>query len=189
MRSLAASSDRPIPLFSFPYNHVGDTQAKRLAIKTLLASHGYRLAALTIDTSDYCSKAPMNAPSLNAMRAMTERIERAYLDHTRVQISYYGELGRKVLDGEMPAIILLHANRLNATTIGPLISLFPLAGYGFVSLARAQADVAYSAMPAVATKFGPILAYRWARERRVKVDYRLEHEPLAWISAYASKTP
>ncbi len=88
MRSLAASSDRPIPLFSFPYNHVGDTQAKRLAIKTLLASHGYRLAALTIDTSDYCSKAPMNAPSLNAMRAMTERIERAYLDHTRVQISY-----------------------------------------------------------------------------------------------------
>ena len=85
--------------------------------------------------------------------------------------------------------MLLHANRLNAATIEPLLGLFRSGGYRFVSLAQAQADQAYSFMPAVATKFGPMWAYRWAQEHHVKVDGRLEQEPPAWISAYAAEAP
>jgi peptidoglycan/xylan/chitin deacetylase (PgdA/CDA1 family) len=189
IRPLAASSDRSIPFFRFPYNHVGDTEAKRLTIEKLLASHGYKLAASTIDTSDYLFNSAYERAFAKRNKAMMQRVEHAYLDHTRVQIIYYGELDRKVLGREVPAIMLLHANRLNAATIEPLLGLFRSAGYGFVSLAQAQADPAYSVMPAVATKFGPMWAYRWARERQVKVDGRLEQEPPAWISAYAGKTP
>ena len=68
IRPMATSSDRPIPFFRFPYNHVGDTETKRLEIERLLASHGYRLAASTIDTSDTCSTVPTNAPSSSAIR-------------------------------------------------------------------------------------------------------------------------
>ncbi len=189
IRPMAASSGRPIQFFRFPYNHVGDSEAKRLAIEKLLASHGYKLAASTIDTSDYLFNSAYERAFAKRNTATMKRIERAYLDHTRVQITYYGELDRKVLGREVPAIMLLHANRLNAATIEPLLGLFRSAGYRFVSLAQAQADPAYLAMPAVATKFGPMWAYRWARERQVRVDGRLEQEPPAWISAYASKTP
>ncbi|WP_242187613.1 polysaccharide deacetylase family protein [Sphingomonas sp. CARO-RG-8B-R24-01] len=188
IRPLAASRDRSIPFFRFPYNHVGDTEAKRLTIEKLLASHGYKLAASTIDTSDYLFNSAYERAFAKRNKTMMQRVERAYLDHTRVQITYYGELDRKVLGREVPAIMLLHANRLNAATIEPLLGLFRLAGYGFVSLGQAQADPAYSAMPAVATKFGPMWGYRWARERQVKIDGRLEQEPPAWISEYASQT-
>ncbi|WP_164913375.1 polysaccharide deacetylase family protein [Sphingomonas sp. UV9] len=189
IRPMATSSDRPISFFRFPLNHVGDTETKRLAIEKLLASHGYKLAASTIDTSDYLFNNAYERALIERDKGMMQRVRRAYLDHTRVQIAYYGELDRKVLGRDVPAIMLLHANRLNAATIEALLGLFRSAGYGFVSLARAQADPAYSAMPAVATKFGPMWAYRWARERQVKVDGRLEQEPPDWISAYASKTP
>ena len=189
IRPMAASTGRTTPFFRFPYNHVGDTETKRLAIERLLASHGYRLAASTIDTSDYLFNGAYEYAFAKRDTAMMQRIERAYLDYSRVQIAYYGELDRKVLGREVPAIMLLHANRLNAETIKPLLGLFRSAGYGFVSLTQAQADPAYSTMPAFATKFGPMWAYRWARERKVKVDGRLEQEPPAWISAYVRATP
>lgn len=188
IRPMAASSDRSIPFFRFPYNHVGDTESKRMAIEKLLASHGYKLAASTIDTSDYLFNSAYERAVTERNKAMMQRIERAYLDHSRVQIAYYGELSRKVLGRDVPAIMLLHANRLNAATIKPLLGLFRSAGYGFVSLAQAQTDPAYSAMPTVATKFGPMWAYRWARERLIKVDGRREQEPPAWVSAYAGET-
>ncbi len=189
IRPMAASSDRSIPFFRFPYNHVGDTETKRVAIEKLLASRGYKLAASTIDTSDYLFNDAYELAFAKRDTGMMQRIERAYVDYSRVQIAYYGELNRKVLGREVPAIMLLHANRLNAAVIKPLLGLFRSAGYGFVSLAQAQADPAYSAMPAVATKFGPMWAYRWARERQVKVNGRLEQEPPAWISAYVGATP
>ena len=84
--------------------------------------------------------------------------------------------------------MLLHANRLNAAVLDRLLGLFRSANYRFVSLAEAQSDPAYATSPATATKFGPMWAYRWARERKIKVDGRLEQEPPAWIGDYADAT-
>lgn len=188
IRPMAASVGRSIPFFRFPYNHIGETESKRAAIQNFLADHGYTLAASTIDTSDYLFNNAYERAFAKRDNAMMRRIEHAYLDHCRIQIAYYGELVRKVIGREVPAIMLLHANRLNSETIGPLLALFRSAGYGFVSLTEAQRDPAYST-PVTATKFGPMWAYRWARTRHVKVDGRLEQEPPTWIGAYASGTP
>lgn len=185
IRPMAAAAGRTIRFFRFPYNHVGDSEAKRVAIEEMLARHGYTLAASTIDTSDYLFNSAYERAFGEHDKAMMRRIERAYLDHSRVQIGYYGALDRQVLGREVPAIMLLHANRINAATIKQLIGLFRAAGYRFVSLAEAQADPVYATSPAVATKYGPMWGYRWARARQVKVDGRLEQEPPAWIGAYA----
>lgn len=188
IRPMAASVGRAIPFFRFPYNHIGDTESKRAAIEKFLADHGYTLAASTIDTSDYLFNNAYERAFAKRDKAMMRRIKHAYLDHSRIQIAYYGELVRKVIGREVPAIMLLHANRLNSATIGQLLALFRSAGYGFVSLTEAQRDPAYST-PVAATKFGPMWAYRWARARHVKVDGRLEPEPPTWIGTYASGTP
>ena len=93
-----------------------------------------------------------------------------------------------MLGRDAPAILVLHANRLNAAVLDRLVGLLRSSKYRFISLAEAQSDPAYATTPAVATKFGPMWAYRWARERGVKVDGRLEQEPPAWIGAYADAT-
>lgn len=187
IRPMATAAGRTIPFFRFPFNHVGDTEPKRQMFESVLSKHGYTLAASTIDTSDYLFNNAYERAFAADDKPMIKRIERAYLDHTRIQIDYYGKLGRQVMGRDVPAIMLLHTNRINAAVMNRLLGLFLSADYRFVSLAEAQSDPAYAVTPAVATKFGPMWAYRWARERQVKVNGRLEQEPPAWIEAYASE--
>ena len=182
---MAERFGRPLSFYRFAYNHVGETEPKRAAIGALLTKHGYRLAAATIDTSDYLFDRAWTRAGRN--RALRQRIERAYLDHSRAQIRYYAGLNARVLGYEPPAIMLLHLNGINGATLGRLLDLFRDEGYSFVSLERAQADPAYAQSPAVATRFGPMWGYRWARERRVKVDGTLEQEPPAWIARFAEE--
>lgn len=180
---LAKKFGRPISFYRFAYNHLGDTEVKRSAIEGVLTERGYRLAASTIDTSDYLFDQAYARAAGNA--AMRRRIEEAYLDHSRTQIRYYQGLNRQALGREPPAIIVLHSNRLNAATLDRLLAIFRSEGFRFVSLAQAQADDAYRTAPAMATRFGPMWGYRWARERGVRVDGSKEQEPPAWLQTYA----
>ena len=103
--------------------------------------------------------------------------------------AYYADLNQQVLGYEPPAIHLLHVNALNAATLDAQLNLFREAGYRFVSLAEAQADPAYAEPPETATRFGPMWSYRWARDRGITVDGRLEQEPPEWVSDYAEGKP
>ena len=180
---LARKFGRSMRFYRFAYNHVGDTEAKRSANEGVLTERGYRLAASTIDTSDYLFDRAYTRAAGDA--AMRRRIEQAYLDHSRTQIRYYQALNKQVLGREPPAILVVHSNRLNAATLDRLLAIFRSEGFRFVSLARAQADEAYRTAPAVATRFGPMWGYRWARERGVRVDGSKEQEPPAWLRTYA----
>ncbi len=185
IRPMAAAANRPLTWFRFPYNHVGDTDEKRLAIERFLTSRGYRIAASTIDTSDYIFNAAYERAVARHDKAMMKRIEGAYIDFSRTEIAYYDALDRQIFGRNVPAIMLIHANRLNAAVIERLLDLFKLSGYRFVSLSEAEADPVYAKLPAYATKFGPMWGYRWARERQLKVNGRLEQEPPDWIGAYS----
>ena len=180
---LAAEHEQSLSFYRFAYNHVGDTEEKRVAIEALLAARGYRLAAATIDTSDYVFDAAWGRAHRDD--ALQARIEEAYLAYTITQVRYYAALNAEVLGREPPAIMLLHANALNAEMMEDLLEIFRTENYAFVSLDEAMSDSAYAASPAVATKFGPMWGYRWAKERGVAVDGSKEQEPPDWIVAYA----
>jgi len=185
IKPLAERAGRPLRFYRFGFNHVGDTEERRGAIEQLLARRGYRLAASTIDTSDYVFAGAYDRALTGRDKAMQARIEQAYLAYTRQQIDYYGALDAKVLGRQPPEIIVLHLSSLNGATIEPILEAFEARNYRFVTLEQAQSDPAYARPPAVATRFGPMWGYRWARERGVKVDGSLEKEPPQWVSAYA----
>jgi peptidoglycan/xylan/chitin deacetylase (PgdA/CDA1 family) len=185
-KPLARKAGRSLRFFRFPFNHVGDTQDRRIAVEQLLARHGYRLAASTIDTSDYLFGQAYERAISRSDGEMQGRIERAYLAYSRQQIQYYSDLNAKVLGYRPPEIIVLHLNSLNAAVADRLLKVFKELDYRFVSLAQAQSDRAYQQSPAHATRFGPMWGYRWARERGIKVDGSLEQEPPQWIATYAA---
>lgn len=183
---LAQGNGRSLRFFRFPYNHLGESAEKQVGAMALLQAHGYRLAAATIDTSDYVFDAAFERALADQDTAMQARIRHAFLEHTEKQIAYYAALNRQVLGYEPPAIMLLHVNRLNGATLDAQLALFRKAGYRFVSLAQAQADPAYASPPRGHTRFGPMWGYRWARDRGVHVDGRLEAEPPGWIAQYTA---
>jgi peptidoglycan/xylan/chitin deacetylase (PgdA/CDA1 family) len=186
---MAKEAGRPVRFMRFPFNHLGDTPEKQAGVYALLSARGYTLAAATIDTSDYVFNDAYARAAGERDKAMLKKIEAAFLDHTRRQIAYYADLNQQVLGYEPPAIHLLHVNALNAATLDAQLNLFREAGYRFVSLAEAQSDPAYAEPPETATRFGPMWGYRWARDRGITVDGRLEQEPPEWVSDYAEGKP
>ncbi|MBV8843969.1 MAG: hypothetical protein JO307_14265 [Bryobacterales bacterium] len=69
-------------------------------------------------------------------------------------------------------------------TIDEVVRLFEQKKYRFVSLDAAQSDSAYHASETYITKFDPMWGYRWANQRNVKVNGRLEPDPPKWITEY-----
>jgi peptidoglycan/xylan/chitin deacetylase (PgdA/CDA1 family) len=167
----------------FPFNHTGDTQEKHDAVAALLARRGYRVATCTIDNEDYEFARTYEVILSRHDEDAARKLRAEYLAYTAVEIDYYNDLHKQVFGREIPQVMLLHANRLNAELIDKVLQNFEQKHYRFVTLEEAQSDAAYST-PDVVSKFGEMWGYRWAKQRGVKVNGSLETEPSAWITHY-----
>jgi peptidoglycan-N-acetylglucosamine deacetylase len=172
--------------FRFPMNHTGDTQQKQGQVMAFLTQRGYRLATCTIDNSDYLFN-EVYVRMLAEHDSSARRLRIEYLSYTSAEIDYYAGLNKQVFGYEPPAVMLLHDNRLNADVIEQLLALFEKKQYKFVSLDGAQSDPAYQIPDTYITKYGPMWGYRWAAERSVKVNGRLEPEPPDWVLRYSEQ--
>jgi hypothetical protein len=111
-------------------------------------------------------------------------LRKDYLAYTSIEIDYYARLHKQIFGREIPHVMLLHVNRLNADTIDQVLTLFDQKQYRFVTLDSALADPAYSIPDQFVTKEGWMWAYRWAKELGVHVDGSAETEPPDWIRHY-----
>lgn len=184
-RILAKHGRRP-RFLRFPFNHTGDTPDKRAAIATFMADHGYRLAPCTIEGEDFAFNRAYEVALARHDKSTAARIRQTYVAYTSIKIDWYAKLDAEVLGREAPHVMLLHASPLNRDTIGEILTLFERRGYRFVSLEQATNDPAY-ATPEVATRFGPMWGYRWARALHVKARGDDEQEMPAWVAEYAKQ--
>jgi peptidoglycan/xylan/chitin deacetylase (PgdA/CDA1 family) len=170
--------------FRFPMNHTGDTEVKHDAIAVFLSQRGYRVATCTIDNSDYVFNAAYLLMLAKDDGPGEQELRHDYLAYTSVEIDYYAALNKQVFGYEPPQVMLLHDNQLNADVIEQVIALFAQKQYKFVSLDTAQSDRAYHTPDTYVSQYGPMWGYRWAKERSVKVNGRLESDPPQWIVDY-----
>jgi len=173
----------------FPFNHAGDTVAKRDAVRAFLTGRGYQIATCTIDTSDYVFNEAYALMQERQDVTSITRLWAEYLAYTAAEIDYYESLNVQVFRQSIPQVMLLHANRLNADLIEQLLTIFETKAFRFVTLEEAQADPAYQTPDGPPTKFGPMWGYRWAKAREIKVNGAAETEPPAWIVKYGKMRP
>ena len=181
LAQLMRNAGKQPQFFRFPFNHTGDTREKHDEVAKFLAQRGYQLATCTMENSDYL----FNTAYLRAMTrgdaATAQKTRTEYLKYTNAEIDYYAKLNLQVLGYEPTEVMLLHDNRLNSEAIEDVLTMFETRGYRFATLAEAQSDPAYSIPDTYITKYGPMWGYRWAAERGVKVNGRLEPEVPRWI--------
>jgi peptidoglycan/xylan/chitin deacetylase (PgdA/CDA1 family) len=183
--ALAKARKKP-RYFRFPQNHTGDTKEKHDAVSTFLAHRGYRIGPCTIDNEDYVFNAAYLKMLANKDAASAARLRAAYLAYTSAEIDFYAGLHKQMFGHEIPHVMLLHVNKLNADLIDSVVALFMRKQYGFVSLDAALSDPAYSTPDEFVTKEGWMWAYRWARELGVHVNGSAETEPPDWIIHYGN---
>ncbi len=185
-RLLAARGRKP-RYFRHPFLHTGRSLAVRDSLNAFLAAHDYRVAPVTIDNSDYVYAAAYDRARSAGQGAKAARIRRDYLRYMDTVITYYHSQSRAILGRELPQILLLHANRLNADAFGHLADLFVRRGYRFVTLETALQDSAYTLRDEYAGPAGITWLHRWAMTAGMPGStFRGEPEVPGWVSDAAA---
>jgi peptidoglycan/xylan/chitin deacetylase (PgdA/CDA1 family) len=142
-RGLLEGKGQRLRYFRHPFLHVGSDLQKRRAFEAFLASHGYTVAPVTVDNDEFVYAAAYAKALRRGNAAAAARIADDYLRYMDEVFSFFEDVSRRVAGREIPQILLLHANTLNADRFDALAEALKQRGYRFVSVAQALEDPVY----------------------------------------------
>lgn len=167
--------------FRPPYLHSGPDARKKRALAAHLAANGYRVAVVTVDNQEWVYAAVYDDARARGDTALARRVVDGYLLHLEESFAFYEDLSRAVFGREIPQVLLLHANRLNADQLGHVVDLLAGRGYRFISMPEALSDPAYSRDDTYVGPRGLSWIQRWALEDGVPVPDEPREAP--WVAA------
>ena len=166
MRPLLLELGRaPLRYFRHPYLHTGRDPATKHAVDAFLSRRGYRVAPVTLYTEDFWFAAAYDWAVHHRREGLANRTVRGYLTYLERTFAYCESLSARLFGHEIPQVLLLHANRLNADHLGRVAGLMAARGYEFVSLDQALRDPAYGSPDTYAGPRGIGWLQRWAWSR------------------------
>jgi len=158
-RPLLEDKNQKLRFFRHTQLRTGPTEDYRIALKTFIDSLGYTVAPVTIDHDEYIYAFCY----ANAEEGLKPKIVQDYLIYMEQIVAYYENLSRAFLGYELPQILLIHANKLNADCIDDLMNIFKTRDYQFIALEEALKDDAYK-LPEGTYQRGPSWIHRWMIE-------------------------
>jgi peptidoglycan/xylan/chitin deacetylase (PgdA/CDA1 family) len=135
------------PWFRFTFLREGNTPEKRDGMRAFLKAKGWRNAYVTLDTSDWRLNERLEQVLTRTPKADLAPFRTAYLAHVKQRAEAYRDLSRRLLDREIPQVMLMHHNLLNALFLGDVIAQFRREGWTFVDPEKAFEDPAYQLQP------------------------------------------
>jgi peptidoglycan/xylan/chitin deacetylase (PgdA/CDA1 family) len=160
--SLLQIRGRQLVWFRHPFLHAGDTPAKKRGLESYLEENGWRIAPVTVDNQEWIYAYVYRMALERGDSTLVRRVADAYLEHIDEAFGYFEARSREVVGREIPQVLLLHANRLNADLLGDLLDRLRSRGYRFVGLEEALGDPAYAVADPYLGRDGPSWIERWA---------------------------
>lgn len=183
LRPLLAARRRPLDWFRHPDLETGLTLDVRRTFEAWLATHGYRVAPVTMENSDWVFALPYDDAILRHDTAGAARIKRAYLDYTAQAVAWYRKAALQLLGRRPSFVFLLHATRLNADSLDQLADILRRNDLQPISLDRAMKDPAYRIADTYAGPDGDEWLSRWSRTLHKDLPWESFPEPPADIVA------
>ena len=185
-RRLLAERGSAPRFFRHPFLHTGRSIAVRDSLATFLAQHGYHVAPVTIDNSDYVFAAAYDRALVRDDPLLATRVRESYLAYMDSVAAFYERQSMAILGREIPQVLLLHASRLNADAFDGLAGIYERRGYRFIPLAEALTDPAYDSRDGYTGPAGITWLHRWAITAGVSaVVFRGEPEVPDWVAGAA----
>jgi len=135
------------PWFRFTFLREGNTPEKRDGIRAFLLKRGLRNAYVTLDTSDW----RLDSALQMALKARPDTdlapFRKAYLGHLRQRAEAYRDLSRRLFGRDIPQVILLHHNLVNALFLDDALTLFEQMGWTLTDPEKAYQDFVYTLNP------------------------------------------
>jgi peptidoglycan/xylan/chitin deacetylase (PgdA/CDA1 family) len=172
-RAALASRGKDLRFYRHPFLFTGPTPEIKRGMQAYLDGHGYRVAPVTLDNSDYQFAALYTRPQFR------ERVRQTYVPYMESVVAFFEARSIEVVGREFPQVMLLHANQLNADLMPDLLAMFRRRGYTFVTLERALADPAYRLPDEYAGRGGFSWIHRWSKTKGMTP--KGEPDPPAWV--------
>lgn len=144
--------------FRSPMLHTGADAATKVRLEQFLTAHGYTQGAVTLDNSDwlFANVYAMGTP------ARRERVRAEYVPYMESVIAFFEKRSVEVVGREIPQVLLMHANSLNAEMMPALLTMLRKRGYSFITLEEALKDPAYQLPNSYAGTNGMSWIHRWS---------------------------
>lgn len=180
VRPLIEARGDALRYFRYPLLHTGTTREAKAAVETFLSDRGYTIAPVTVDNQEWVFSSVYARAKARGDSATVRRITDAYLAHMEESFLFYERLSTDLLGRELPQILLLHANEMNADLLHVLAARLAQRGYEFVSLGEALRDPAYRRTDEYLGPRGLSWLQRWARADGVEVPPEPREPP--WVA-------
>ena len=142
-RELTKQRGKRLRYFRHPFLHVGSSLEVRRAFEDFLVKHGYTVAPVTVDNDEFVYAAAYARALRSGDTAVARRIADDYLRYMEEVFTFFEDVSKRVTGREIPQVLLLHANTLNADRFDALAEMLKRRGYRFVSVEQALQDPAY----------------------------------------------
>jgi peptidoglycan/xylan/chitin deacetylase (PgdA/CDA1 family) len=171
LKGLCKDHDRELEFFRHPLLHTGLDLETKNRLEQILADHGYRIAPVTMDNSEWIYARAFDIANGKGDTGLKKRIAAAYLDYMDRVFVYYEDQSRSLFGREIKQVLLIHANTLNSEYFGDLAQLLKTRGYKFISLDEALEDEAYASPDRYTGSGGITWLHRWALTKGKKGDF------------------
>lgn len=163
---LLAAHNRRERWFRYPYLETGETRDVRDRFESWLKKHGYRIAPVTMENSDWQFSGAYDDAVERGDAPEASRIQQEYLAFTKRIVGWYEYAGYKLLGRTPRFVFLLHASRSNAASIDGIASVLRDSNLRVVSLDKAMRDPAYRIPDAYVGPDGIEWLERWSKTLR-----------------------
>jgi peptidoglycan/xylan/chitin deacetylase (PgdA/CDA1 family) len=186
LRPLLEERGREPRWFRHPYLRAGRTVEDKRELEEFLRAHGYRIAPVTVDTSDWVYAAAYRKALAAKDEASLAKLRAEYVPYMLAKVDYYEQQSIALLGYNLPQVLLMHASELNADEYPALLEGLRQRGYAFVDLDTALRDPAYQRADAYFGRWGPSWIHRWAiGEGKPKEFFAGEPKVPQWVLDYA----
>ena len=149
--------------FRHPFLQAGPEADKRDGLEKFLKEHGYRIAPVTLDNSDYMFAAVYGHAVARGDRRGAKRCRDAYVPYLESIFAFFEDRSQQVFGREIPQVLLLHVSRLNSDAMPAILAMIARRGYRIAPLEEALADKAYETPDAYYGPGGFSWIHRWSR--------------------------
>jgi peptidoglycan/xylan/chitin deacetylase (PgdA/CDA1 family) len=161
-RALLAARGRTLRWYRHPGLETGPTLEIRQTFEAWLGAHGYRVAPVTMENSDWVFALPYDEAILRGDKAEAARIKGAYLAFTAQIVPWYRRAALQLLGRPLAYVFLLHASRLNADSMDQIAAVLRNNHLHAVYLEHAMKDPAYRISDTYAGPDGIEWLERWS---------------------------
>lgn len=165
---LLASRGASLRFFRFPMLHEGETPEKLFAMRDYLERSDQRNLPVTIDNADASFARPWVEARAAGDEAAQVAIGEEFQAPLRLAVRHHERTSDRLFEGDVPQILLLHANEIGTVEWDPLFTWLAATGHRFATVDEVLAHSAFATDQAFAGTKGYGLWDRIDTERETE---------------------